>query len=308
VFERFEDNLMKRCVNRKFNLSDLNIGPFAAKAVKNILFSNSNIAVLNMSKNQIGDEGALRIAEYLESGTLKTEMNNTARSDADSILDESSKQSSTFRERSLTSSDLICLNLSENKISSVGASAIFKALKFNEHLISLNLGNTDTNSRNVMGPKASKYLKELLISNQVLTFLDVRYNNLGDQGMFQISQGLRKNRVLMQLSISQNQITSFGIDFLTEALSCNKESALVDLDISANQFGNKGIEYLVHYMKSKDCKLNSLNVSECAIVDKGMQTFLAATRHLSQLKCLHVSKNEIGYKSEICRILQNDLN
>ena len=59
--------------------------------------------------------------------------------------------------------------------------------------MSLELGNKTGVNRNQIGAKGAKYLKDLLISNQILTFLGLRANSLGDQGLHQIALGLREN-------------------------------------------------------------------------------------------------------------------
>jgi Ran GTPase-activating protein (RanGAP) involved in mRNA processing and transport len=71
--------------------------------------------------------------------------------------------------------------------------------------------------RNNIGPKGAKYLKELLITNKFLAFLDVSGNVLCDQGIYQLSLGLKQNDTIQVLNLSRNGITNFGIDFLREA-------------------------------------------------------------------------------------------
>jgi len=48
-------------------------------------------------------------------------------------------------------------------------------------------------------------------------------------------------------------VTNFGIDFLLEALTCNKESALRELDISVNNFENRGADFLASYLEGHHC-------------------------------------------------------
>ena len=123
--------------------------------------------------------------------------------------------------------------------------------------------------RNNIGPKGAKYLKELLLVNKFLVFVDVSGNVLCDQGIYQISLALKVNQTLQVLSLARNGITNFGIDFLREGLIENEASALKELDISQNAIGHKGLENLQNYLGDKRCDLRKLNVSECDINGKG---------------------------------------
>ena len=77
---------------------------------------------------------------------------------------------------------LVHLDLGQNRIGFEGAKALFEALKKSAHLISLNIGNKDTQNRNTIGPKGCRYLKELLEANEIIQILNVRGNSLTDQG------------------------------------------------------------------------------------------------------------------------------
>jgi hypothetical protein len=48
---------MQNCINRKLVLSDLYLGLNSAKELANILCVNQNIAHLDLSKNNLRDEG-----------------------------------------------------------------------------------------------------------------------------------------------------------------------------------------------------------------------------------------------------------
>ena len=75
--------------------------------------------------------------------------------------------------------------------------ALFKAIARNQTLVSLNLGNYSSSGfKNKLGPKAAKYLSEMLICNKVLTFLDLKMTNMCDQGLYQISLGMKQNCTL----------------------------------------------------------------------------------------------------------------
>ena len=96
------------------------------------------------------------------------------------------------------------LELGENNITHIGGTILFKCLKRNQTITSLSLGNYNTENQNKLGPVSSKYIREFLTTSQVIAFLDLRMNNLGDKGMYQIACGLKENRSLVSLNVACN--------------------------------------------------------------------------------------------------------
>ena len=62
----------------------------------------------------------------------------------------------------------------------MGAKILLQAMKYNQTVINLDLGNSDPMQRNAIGPRGAKYMKELLIENRFLSFLDLSGNILCD--------------------------------------------------------------------------------------------------------------------------------
>ena len=149
--------------------------------------------------------------------------------------------------------------------------------------------------KNVIGAKGAKHLKELLLTDgSMLQFLDVSGNFIGDKGMYQISLGLKKNTRIEVLNLAQNGISSFGIDFMQEALIQNEENNLVELNISNNKFGILGVSYLKRYLTHDNCKLTSLEVSSCGISGKGALNFFLALKYCYKLESVNMSFNNLS--------------
>ena len=124
------------------------MGPTAAKEIANILAVNTDIAHVDLSKNNLQDEG-------LES-LMRVIKNNTS---------------------------IIHLDLTQNNITTRGAKKAFKSLTSNFSLISLRIGNVENVSKNKVGVKAVPKLIKLIQTSQILSFLDLRSTNLTDPGL-----------------------------------------------------------------------------------------------------------------------------
>ena len=122
------------------------------------------LRTLDLSKNEIGPEGAKAITETLKSGTAV-----------------------------LTSVDLRV-----NSIGDDGAKAIAEALKVNVVLTKLSLYH------NSIGDDGAKAIAEALKVNAVLTSVDLRFNSIGDDGAKAIAKALKVNAVLTKLDLEFN--------------------------------------------------------------------------------------------------------
>jgi hypothetical protein len=110
---------MANCANRKLVLKDLHLGINAAKEIVSILEVNEKIAHLDLSKNNLHDEGMVLL------------MKSICQNDS-----------------------IVHLNLSQNSISPDGAAKMFKYLSTNHALISLDFSNNENIQKNKLGKKS----------------------------------------------------------------------------------------------------------------------------------------------------------
>lgn len=162
-------------------------------------------------------------------------------------------------------------------------------------MVSLNLGNAEPSCKNKIGPKGAKYLHNLLNNNEFLELLDLQGTLLGDQGAYQISKSFRRNCKLVQLNLSNNEITPFGMEFLQEAL-CEKASmnSLEVLDLSQNPLGNMGVTSFSKFLRHENCKLKSLNILDCKFYGKAAEGFWASVRQSYNLETLIADNNDFS--------------
>ena len=115
-----------------------------AGAIGNFLLTDK-IAVLNLAKNQIGDEGVLNLMRAVK----------LCRS-------------------------LVVLNISSNEISGNGFIPVFEAMQHQESVSYLDVSTHDGANRNRMNKKSGKAFYQMLISNRFLEHLIMLGVNLGN--------------------------------------------------------------------------------------------------------------------------------
>ena len=181
--QRFREYCSKYCINRRLVLKGFALGFESAKEIASILAVKSEIAHLNICKNNIRDKGVdvlMQVVRYNQ--------------------------------------NLIHLDLTQNNITSIGAKKVFKNLTGNNSIISLNLGNIENINKNKVGLKAIPSLNEYLKASTVLTFLNLRSTLLTDQGLALLCEGLKDNKTLLVLNIAKNDITADGMEPFAETL------------------------------------------------------------------------------------------
>ena len=99
---------------------------------------NKDIAHINLSKNNLKDEGVEAIMKQIKK-----------------------------------SKSIVHVDLQQNNITAKGAKKIFNSLVGHETVISLKVGNIDNIMKNKVGMKAIPKLVKLVKESQVLTFLDI---------------------------------------------------------------------------------------------------------------------------------------
>ena len=96
--------------------------------------------------------------------------------------------------------------------------------------------------------------------------------------------------MLLSLNLASNDITTFGVEKLKQALLTTD---LKELDVSGNPLGNQGIECVGQYVGHSSCVLERLNVGECKFQSQGAITLFGYARKNPYLKFLTMDKNDI---------------
>ncbi|XP_036421175.1 NACHT, LRR and PYD domains-containing protein 3-like isoform X3 [Colossoma macropomum] len=150
-------------------------------------------------------------------------------------------------------------------------------------------------------------LASALNSNPLhLRELDLSFNFLGDFGMKQLSEVLRKPSCrLEKLKLFCCELTAKSCVALSIALKCN--TSLTELDLSKNALQDSGVKQLSAGLRNSHSKLRSLSLADCGLTEVGCSLLCAALRskffHLSELYLNFNSLRDPGVKF-ICEFLK----
>ena len=189
---------------------------------------------------------------------------------------------------------LAVLNLSGNHIGDDGLRILCDALRRNQHgLRELHLFQCSLTTN------CTFWLSQVLSDEHCkITHLSLRKNDLGDEGVRNLCDGLRQGHCKLNvLDISQCSLTHECMPFLSETLR-DEKCKLTDLSFFVNDVGDEGVGMLFDALKVKNCSLTKLDMSNCSLTKKCMTSLCGALGDENcQLTDLNLSNNDIGDES-----------
>ena len=157
-------------------------------------------------------------------------------------------------------------DLSNMKISNFQVEFIKYCLALDNKVNRLNL------SGNEITIEKAKDIVEIIQANMILQNVDISYNAMSDDGIFEISNCLKSNSTVCILILLSNKITDKGAKRLSEAIRINK--TLQELNISKNQISQEGIMRIVkactinRTLRKLVCTHNNLSKSGLAAINE----------------------------------------
>jgi Leucine Rich repeat len=227
-----------------------------------IVSTEASLKSLSLIKAELGDEGAVVLAEGMARNKLS----------------------------------LRSLSLPGNKLTDMGGAAIVKALSTSEASLQvLDLHNNQFTSA------FGKQLADILTSSSKIAFLDVSNNQLKDAGVEPITMALHKNDTLKQINLFDTQVTNKSCEAFAGLLRVNTTLKRLNL-YDNEEISSKGIEVLAEALKEHNCDLERLEVSQTNRRDSdfGLDMYLRLNREYGRRQMLSSwTTNELEYVNGI---------
>lgn len=173
------------------------------------------------------------------------------------------------------------LDVSENRLGTKGVECLGEMLNENVCLQNLGLANCGLHERDM--PKL------LLKADRILlTVLNLKGNELGDEGAIMLGSFLSANSSLEVLDLSWNAIHLRGIAAIAKGLKGN--TVLQNLDISRNSILNEGATEISEVL-AMNKSLRVLDVSNCGFNETGVKELSEGLSTNTTLHTLKIGRN-----------------
>ena len=270
------------------DLSDNGFGSKCAQRLGKVLVHCKNLRCLNLAVNNIGDIGAVAIADGLKDHTRLVDLDlgyNKITSEGIAAL------ATVFR-----SNHLHHLNLRECNLSSEGATALVDSL-CGGSLQTLDLGY------NILGMEGTVALCGGLKNYTQLVKLEITYNYIGSVGLASLAMALKHCPNLQELDIEYNDIKSDGVSAILDIMKSFQHLRV--LNLSGNRIGVDEAAVVVGEWQRK-CELE-LHLNNCfddphksALYNQGK--CCSSCDHLLKLYC----SNDYVYSPSISKVIYRE--
>ena len=247
---------------------------------------NSTLCKLNLSSNNITDEGAKRLAEAIKVNRKLQKLNTSS----NKITDEGAKR---LAEAIQVSTTLQELNISSNKITDEGAKRLAEAIGVNRTLQELNI------SKNCISKEGVMKIVEACTINRTLHKLVCTHNNLSKSGLAAINEYIRKENAVQIFEASWNSLCSKNnqLAFKTtfELLDVQQKLQSDYDNIKEELWYVDEITDPKYVRKFLQCSLDMqhVNVTGAVTTDDQMLIFCDCLMNNSTLTELNLSSNKI---------------
>ncbi|XP_023252705.1 leucine-rich repeat-containing protein 34 [Seriola lalandi dorsalis] len=126
------------------------------------------------------------------------------------------------------------------------------------------------------------------LKNKCVTGLDVRYNNITDEGVGHLAGLLQEeNSALRCLDLKFNNILTDGAEILSKSLQCSR--TLLSLRLSGNKIGNRGAMHLASMLQVNN-SLQELELADCDLATQSVIAFTIVLKSNKSLRSVDISR------------------
>ena len=212
----------KKIPLKKLQLQSNDIGPEGSIAIAELLKNNNYLTSINLAGNPLGYEGVKIICNAMESfpNVLEelslnyTICNNYCSKDIYNMLIKNNK--------------LKIMSLVGNFFNNEGIDTILSALRINNHLEEISIGDNKT-----INDKGFQNLGSYLRFNKSLTSIEIKTSLLSDSFLNELSETLKENKKIINLNLVDN---NFGYQSTMQfGLSIRKNDIINDIKMLLNK-------------------------------------------------------------------------
>ena len=220
----------------QLNIREIKMTEVGTSALSEWCKLNDSLQSLEISYNNITDNGLMRILDNLPGKLVQLIVNDCC------LTYNSAVNIAKLLE---TNKTLKYLDISKNCIGDDGISAISDSLHINTTLIQL------VAHKCMFSSKGAESIARMLQENKTLKYLDISCNDIGADGAKTITCSIQTNTTLIQLNIFECN----GTEGIAKTLKVNK--TLKELVIT---YSNDAVNVLKTFCES-DCKLRELTIA-----------------------------------------------
>ncbi|XP_052407974.1 NACHT, LRR and PYD domains-containing protein 12-like isoform X3 [Carassius gibelio] len=273
---------------RKAVLTDCDLTDRQCEIVASVLQSSNSLRELELSDNHLQDSGVKLLSAGLKSPNCQL---NILRLSSCNLSDQCCEILASALQ---SSNSLRELDLSKNHLQDSGVELLSAGLKSpNCQLNILRLADCK------LTDQCCKPVASVLQSSNSLRELDLSDNHLQDSGVEQLSAGLKSpNCQLNILRLADCKLTDQCCETVASVLQSS--NSLRELELSNNHLQDSGVELLSAGLKSPNCQLNILRLSQCLVTAEGCAALASALNlnpsHLRELDLSYNHPGESGVK------------
>ena len=300
------------------------LDPEAAAVLSESLLRNTTLTMLDISANEIGDEGVDRVFSalcvpedareaWLQLCDCKDEYRDcvrdveTIKEESERVLRQAKEAGVIFPRNQRSDSDSEKLRATLERMRVKRERAIQAAIESEKSMrlaqdwydgihcnMFLQVLKVDYNW---LSPRAGESIAKALDphrgQNTALTTLSLARNALGSEGVQAITKGLELGGFLCSLNLAGNSCGPVGATAIASCIR-SKGNQLTDLDLSSNGIGDQGAEVIARALHD-DVKLVQMDLANNLIQNKASRLMEVCER-CSSLRTLNLQNNIITMK------------
>ena len=258
---------------KTLELTDYQLRKADLVQIRNVLATETNLKVLNLTKNVVSDAGAMALAEGIA--------HNASLETLDLSSNEIGKEGIIALFDALKNTSIRKLKLDQNNLKNV--TNIGKALANNLTLKELDL------SHNKLGDEDVAEIAAGLAHNTSLETLDLSWNKIGQEGWNVLFDTIKSNTSIRELKLCHNKL--WKVTNIWKALATNQ--TLKELDLSHNNLGEEDAAEiaagLAHNISLETLDLRSNNIG----IKGGIALFDTLKSNTSIIRKIKVSHSNL---------------